>query len=199
MKDRFPARFSKFVEHTILSEIGADPKNDGGWTNHASDHGGPTQWGIAANYNKGYAARIRNKRLTKDEAKQVYYEKYYKPIFMVDKLPAPIAFLLFDAKVHGSIRSTVKDLQSLTNFVSGSNLKLDGVYGPNTYRAISRLSEPQLESVLSMMKMTVPFRASRVAKATMRTQVRKGLKPLDYTEGFEKRFKDRIRQAMIYA
>lgn len=195
----FPARFLLYVGHTITSEIGHDPDENGGWNHHPSDHGGPTQWGIAANYNPKYAEKIKKKKLSYEEALGIYYNKYYKPIYNIDKLPPSIGFILFDARVHGSIRTDARDLQTLVNVVSGARLKTDGVYGPKTYRAISQLSGPQLTSILSMMRMTVPFRAEKVAKSTMRSQKRKGLRVTNYTNGFRKRFNDRINQALRYA
>lgn len=199
MTRSLPPRFLLFVSHTIKSEIGSDPHNNGGWNKNASDHGGATQWGIASNYNPKYATKIEKKQLTKDEALNIYYNKYYRPIYNIDQLPPSIAFMIFDARVHGSTHSTVKSIQTLTNFISDSNLKLDGRYGPNTYRAISRLTGSQVTTLLNVMKMTVPFRATSVAKATMITQKRKGIKVRDFSRGFSKRFSDRINQAIRYA
>lgn len=197
MDGPYSGRFRLFVSRTIEFEVGNRP--NGGWNKHESDHGGATQWGISSNYNKHVSEKIKAGVLTKEEAIGIYFKDYYRKIYNVEKLPASIAFLLFDSRVHGSIRSTVSDIQRLINFLTGYNLKVDGAYGPNTFRAIQTLDSSSLATLLMMMKVSVPQRAAKVAMATMRTQQRKGLPTYDYSNGFRNRFRKRIEVAVNYA
>lgn len=197
MEGPYSGRFRLFVSRTIEFEVGNRP--NGGWNKHRSDHGGATQWGISSNYNKKFSEKIKAGVLTKEEATEIYFKNYYSRIYNVEQLPASIAFLLFDSRVHGSIRATVSDIQRLINFLTGDSLKVDGAYGPNTFRAIQKMDKSSLATLLMMMKISVPQRAIKVAAATMRTQRQKGLPVYDYSRGFKNRFRKRIDVAVNYA
>jgi lysozyme family protein len=191
------ARARKMILSTIQLEVGS--AKNGGWVNDPSDPGGVTQWGISQRFNPRYASKIRQGILTKEEAVDIYYTKYYRPIYRVDDLFEPFAYLLFDGRVHGSGRSLIRDLQSMTNLISGSRLAVDGIYGPQTFQALSRLSRTARADLLETLAITAPHQARKVAQATMNTQQRTGLKQYDYTKGFTARFTKRVAIAKSFA
>lgn len=87
----FDARFSSIIGDLLNRE--------GGLVNDPKDPGGLTKFGIAARYNPG--VDIRN--LTKDQAAQIYFDKYYRPSgahLIEDDL---LAELHFDAAVNQGV------------------------------------------------------------------------------------------------
>lgn len=187
------ARALKFISKTIEFETGS--QKDGGWNDDPSDPGGPTQWGISSNHNPDYAELIRSKQLSKATASEIYYRKYYRKIRWIDSLPEPVAFMLFDARVHGSMKPLVAEIQRCLNMIADSRLKVDGLYGPATYRGLVKLDNNELSDLMTLISTTSPYLAKRVARATMNTQKRQGRPVRNYTNGFANRFSKRVRYA----
>ena len=84
-------------------------RNEGGYCNYKEDKGGPTNYGIAWNYNKAELAKygITNpeqmKTLDKNIAIQIYYNKYYKPSG-ADSITDPVlAVHVFDVAVNSGV------------------------------------------------------------------------------------------------
>jgi hypothetical protein len=82
MKENFDIAF----ELTIVLE--GKPSND------PNDPGGFTIWGLAKKYHPWI-----NMQTTKDQAKKVYYEQYWKPSGC-DEAPFPMDICLFDSAVN---------------------------------------------------------------------------------------------------
>lgn len=186
-------RFQRIIDFTISFEVGSAA--NGGWVNDPSDPGGATQWGISARFNPSVATLIQSGKLTRDQAERIYWTKYYRPIYKVNDLPIEFAFMIFDAKVHGSLKPLVRDMQSTLNMLTSNTLVVDGLYGPKTFYAINSLSEVGRRDLLSTLKRMAPHRAKKVARATMITQSKRGLPSKDYTRGFTNRFVHRAEAA----
>jgi len=97
--------------------------SEGGYVNHPSDPGGPTNFGITiADYRKyvkadATAADVRAMKV--DEAKAIYREKYWVAI-RCDELPAGVDYCLFDYAVNSGTGRAPKVLQRvLGTSVSG--------------------------------------------------------------------------------
>lgn len=90
------------------------------YTNHPADPGGETKFGISKRYNQ----ELDIKNLTREQATEVYANKYWVGL---DKLPAPLALLVFDHKVNAG--ESIEMLQRLIN------VKVDGKLGPATILA----------------------------------------------------------------
>lgn len=80
--------------------------SEGGYVNDPDDKGGPTKYGIAWNYNQGALQKIgitkpeQMKDLTLDEARQIYYYKYWLAAgcnLIKDK---KLAYIHFDMAVN---------------------------------------------------------------------------------------------------
>lgn len=108
--------------------------HEGGYSNHPSDPGGPTNYGITIHDYRRYvkpgatAADIKAMRVT--EAKAIYRAKYWDAQ-RCDDLPAGVDYAVFDYGVNSGIGRSKKVLQR----VIGVNA--DGVLGPKTMAAVA--------------------------------------------------------------
>ena len=88
--------------------------HEGGYSNHPSDPGGPTNFGITIHDYRKYvkpdadAADVRAMRL--DEAKAIYRTKYWNAQ-RCDALPAGVDYAVFDYGVNSGVGRSAKVLQ----------------------------------------------------------------------------------------
>lgn len=162
---------------------------EGGWSSSNSDPGGMTMYGISSRFHPTYAAKIKNKTLTIAEAKKIYRSEYWDDIYKIDSIPVVIAWIVFDAKVHGSKESII-DLQKWIKDNTNPNVTTDGVFGPNTWKGIPT-SKDQLLSLIAYLEKNTRVSARLAAMRVMRYQKENGLVVKDYTAGFEARFEER--------
>jgi lysozyme family protein len=88
--------------------------SEGGYVNHPSDPGGPTNFGITLGdyrkYVKADAAAADVRAMRVEEAKAIYREKYWGAI-RCDELPAGVDYCLFDYAVNSGTGRAPKVLQ----------------------------------------------------------------------------------------
>ena len=90
--------------------------HEGGYSNHPSDPGGPTNYGITIwDYRKyinpqGTARDVRN--MTVDEAKKIFRERYWN-VQRCDELPPGVDYCVFDYGVNSGIGRSGKVLRRL--------------------------------------------------------------------------------------
>ena len=81
-------------------------EHEGGYSNHPSDPGGPTNWGItiydARAYWKKDATAADVRAMPLDVAKQIYRSKYWDAM-RCDELPAGVDYAVFDYGVNSGI------------------------------------------------------------------------------------------------
>jgi lysozyme family protein len=115
--------------------------HEGGYSDHPSDPGGPTNWGITIHDARAYwrkdatAADVRNMPI--DVAKDIYRSKYWDAM-RCDDLPAGVDYAVFDYGVNSGIARAAKVLQ---RFV-GANV--DGEIGPDTIAATAPADAAEL-------------------------------------------------------
>lgn len=115
-------------------------ENEGGYTNHPDDRGGPTNHGIILSVLKSYRKNYRLtaedvKALTVEEAKEIYKAKYWTPLNL-DKIKGQrIAGVIFDQGVNCGIRTSAKRAQRIAKVVA------DGDIGPISQRALNKMDE----------------------------------------------------------
>ena len=111
--------------------------NEGGYSNHPSDPGGETMWGITAAVARahGYAGAMRE--LPRDTAKEIYRVAYWQRAG-ADQYDGAIGFQVFDAAVNHGIETAVRFLQHAAGVAE------DGHIGPLTQAAIQALPVPKL-------------------------------------------------------
>src|SRR5262245_60459519 len=103
--------------------------HEGGYTNHPSDPGGPTNFGITLADYRMYvkpdatASDVRAMKL--DEAKTIYKTKYWDALCCND-LPSGVDYAVFDYGVNSGVNRAAKMLQRLVG------VSEDGTIGPVT-------------------------------------------------------------------
>lgn len=162
---------------------------EGNWSNDKSDPGGATMYGISSVHNPKYANKIKSKTLTKAEAQMIYRDNYWTPIYKVDSLPLPIAWIIFDARIHGSLES-IKDIQTWISKNINSSITVDGIYGKETWENLPK-SKQMLADLVSYLIERTGLSARAAAVRTMAYQKKYGLPVADYTDGFTKRLTER--------
>lgn len=110
-------------------------KDEGGYTNHPDDKGGPTNFGITiADYRKyikqnGTAQDVKN--MTLDQAKAIYKTKYWDTVDG-DNLPSGVDYTVFDYGVNSGVSRAqkvknqfkdVKDPVELINKINDERLR----------------------------------------------------------------------------
>jgi lysozyme family protein len=98
---------------------------EGGFVDNPADPGGATRWGISQ---RSYPAEdIRN--LTLERAKELYRADYWLKVG-ADKLPPPLALLVFDSAVNNGPGRASRFLQQ------AAGVAQDGLIGPATLAAV---------------------------------------------------------------
>lgn len=139
--------FTKCVHFTLQYE-GIDTSPGGAYSDHPSDRGGPTKYGICLMFAKdvrdmNLMDKDGNRVITKEDIKKLtfddaikIYKKYFWDRFNLDSVEDnQKAFLVFDACVNHGYRGATKIVQKTLN-KCGYNLLVDGIYGPKTRNAL---------------------------------------------------------------
>lgn len=115
--------------------------HEGGYTNHPSDPGGPTNFGITIEDYRRYvkvnatASDVRRMRL--DEAKIIYREKYWDAQ-RCDELPAGVNYAVFDYGVNSGTGRSGKVLRRTLGLPVDSSTVTDAVI------ASGRAADPKI-------------------------------------------------------
>lgn len=116
---------------------------EGGYSNDPADRGGETNYGITYNTlndakNKGWIPFNVTIQNIKIEHAKIIYKKGYWDAVQADSLPHPLDLIMFDSAVNHGPGAAVKLLQkSLNALLRYTELKVDGIIGPLTLRAIN--------------------------------------------------------------
>jgi len=117
-------------------------KNEGGYSNHPLDRGGPTNWGITLgdlSRHRGHVVSAEDvKRMPKSEALEIYSERYWKPLGCGLISNDNVATAIFDIGVVRGIGIPPLYAQKICN-ANGSKLTVDGKIGPFTAAAINEM------------------------------------------------------------
>ncbi len=119
-------------------------ESEGGWSNHADDPGGETYMGITARTLAASRARYPDLELPEKvsllrmEHVQALYDRDYWRVAHCDKLPAPLALLVFDAAVNHGPGVAVRLMQR------AAGVPADGAVGPVTLAAVRKSKLPEL-------------------------------------------------------
>ncbi len=131
---------------TIESIIDATIGKEGGYSNHPSDTGGETMWGITARVAKANGYYGAMKALPRAEAVRIYREQYFvKPGFaLVAEISSAVAEKLFDTGVNMGPAWPSIWLQQWLNGLNRqgkdyADIAEDGAIGKGTVGALGRL------------------------------------------------------------
>lgn len=99
--------------------------HEGGYSNHPSDPGGETMWGVTARVARanGYSGPMKS--MPVEFAKLIYRRHYWEPV-KADDLPGLLRYPVFDAAVNSGPEQAVKWLQAVLGAAQ------DGKVGPHT-------------------------------------------------------------------
>ena len=107
--------------------------HEGGYVNDPDDPGGETNFGIA----KRSHPDVDIKNLTKDGAKEIYYQDYWVKN-RVPQMPEDLKHIYFDMCVNQGRGRAIKILQRAAN-AKGAMLEVDGGLGPKTIGAMKNV------------------------------------------------------------
>ena len=116
-------------------------KWEGGYSDHASDRGGKTNYGVTEKVfhewldSRGEPLRPV-KEITHDEVRAIYWSDYWLAA-RCDRLKRQLDLLMFDASVNHGPGGAARLLQRALNAL-GETLKVDGAIGGQTFAAIAR-------------------------------------------------------------
>lgn len=128
--------FEQAVEHIL--------KWEAGYVDDPDDKGGETNFGIS----KRSYPKLDIKNLDKDDAKEIYERDYWIPC-SCDKLPGPIALLVFDTAVNMGKNRAIEILQESVG------VNTDGIIGPNTLKSVQSIDVKDLAVEYCSRKMKV--------------------------------------------
>lgn len=131
----------KGLKSKLINEL---IEREGGYVNHPSDRGGPTNYGItlAVARRNGYSGDMRD--MPRSFAVSLYERKYWNSVGL-DSLPAgDLQITLFDFCVHSGPSRPGKALQRSLNVLNRrerdyDDLVVDGKVGPATVGALNAL------------------------------------------------------------
>lgn len=119
------AKFDRCLKEVFIHE--------GEYANHPADRGGPTKFGITqktlSDWRGTQATEADVRQLTRDEARLIYFSRYWNPV-RGDELPPGVDLVLFDAAVHMGVGRAVRMAQRIVG------ASVDGVVGRQTLAAI---------------------------------------------------------------
>ena len=124
-------------------------RDEGGFANHPKDPGGMTNLGVTrANWEAyiGHSATEADMRaLTPEKVKPFYKAQFWDKV-RGDDLPPGVDYAVFDFAVNSGVSRSAKFLQKAVGAVE------DGVIGPETLKAVSKHSAPDLAKVICDMR-----------------------------------------------
>lgn len=104
--------------------------DEGGYTDHPSDPGGPTNFGItlgdARRYWKGNATAADVRAMPQSVARKIYRERYWNAM-RCDELPAGVDYAVFDYGVNSGISRAGKVLRRVLRLPDGTSAVTDEV------------------------------------------------------------------------
>ena len=115
-------------------------RREGGFVDHPSDRGGPTNFGITlrtlASWRNSDVNRDDMRRMTLAEARTIYRDRYFlRP--QIDRLPAAIQPILFDMSTNHGPGTAIKLLQEVLQTVTPP-CSVDGGIGDETVLSAAR-------------------------------------------------------------
>lgn len=168
---------------------------EGGYVNSASDPGGATIYGISEKFNPEVKDKIRDRTLTKDEASEIYYKKYFigsTAEYLYKAGFKKLAFFFFDCIISGQTES-FEFLQRFLNLL-GCELEVDGKIGRKSLQAIISFDRDLFESAfLKVVLINSSYIGRKQGEKLLALQEKKGLPKYDYTLGFTNRLVKRTR------
>ncbi len=135
-------------------------KWEGGFADHPSDSGGPTNFGITQRVYDGYRSRHELplqsvRQISRDEVIEIYKLDYWL-VGNCEKMQSPLSIVHFDTCVNFGPFHAARFLQQ------SLEVTVDGLIGPSTLNAL--VSEEPGRIAAAICDLRIHFRHKRVAK-----------------------------------
>jgi lysozyme family protein len=117
--------------------------HEGGYVNDSQDAGGETNYGIS----KRSYPHLEIKKLTRDQAKQIYFVDFRMKAECESIDDENIASKLLDLAVHAGIPQGVRLMQRALR-ATGERVDEDGIIGPATLAAVNKADPTALSAAL---------------------------------------------------
>ena len=132
---------------TIYETIDSIIDREGGYVDHPADRGGPTKYGVTQATLSAYRSHpvtvTEVQALTLQEARQIYYDRYWiKSGFADLNIATPVQDLLLDTAIHHGVSGATKLLQKAVG------AKPDGVAGPITKATVNAMRSDKLAAAM---------------------------------------------------
>ena len=135
-------------------------RHEGGYATNPRDKGGETMYGISQ---RSYP-RLDIKSLDRDGAMAIYLRDFWKPGRYGSIRSQSVATKAFDLAVNMGRKTAARLLQTAVNEMDGrrlgGKLKVDGVIGPRTLKAVNSLAPANL---LTELRAQAALRYARIA------------------------------------
>lgn len=164
-------------------------RDEGGYTDHPSDPGGPTNFGItladARRYWKGNATADDVRALPESVARKIYREHYWNAL-RCDELPAGVDYVVFDYGVNSGIGRAGKVLRRMLKLPDRTSVVSDDVIAAATAHGAGDLVVAICAERLAFLKSLKTFpvfgrgwtaRVNGVRAAALAMAERRGLTP----------------------
>ena len=120
--------------------------HEGGYANHPDDPGGVTMLGITKKtWARWTGRKVRDvpdeemRTLTVEQGLPLYHAWYWQPV-RADELPGGLDFVIFDIAVNSGPGRAVRMLQKAINRLGRIHIEVDGMIGPKTLSAASKIN-----------------------------------------------------------
>jgi lysozyme family protein len=125
--------FNKTLDFTL--------EHEGGYVDNPADPGGATNRGISFRFLKGIDSSTTKSdivNMTLERASEIYRTYFWRSCYC-DELPSLVDSVVFDTAVNMGTGTSIKLLQKSLNDLYGTNLKVDGSFGPITQSAVEEI------------------------------------------------------------
>lgn len=141
------ANFNKVIDEVLKSE--------GGYSNHPSDAGGETNFGItvAVARENGYTGPMKD--MPVDFAKKVYKIKYWDSLKLDQVRNQEVAEILFDVAVNAGVGRAAEFMQRMVNYMTKSNIEPDGKIGKITIEKVNEIDTSKEAELATMILATL--------------------------------------------
>ena len=130
ISEQYTPEFANAVKITLEQE--------GYFANDEADNGGTTKYGISQRFLDGIKYPKEAQFIDRAEAIELYYAHFWVKC-NCENLPSGIALFVFDYAVNSGVTAATKALQKAINFEPELDIKVDGVIGNITIKALERL------------------------------------------------------------
>jgi len=115
---------------------------EGGFSDNPYDRGGATMYGITESVARAYGYQGEMKDLPKPLAKEIFKNIFWDKIRLDEVKDDLLAQLMLDASInHGQARAVIFAQQAY-NVLSSSPIKVDGIIGTQTLKALNGYPHP---------------------------------------------------------